>query len=73
MTTDRFKTVVRCVCHRRTFEEIRDMMQAHGLTTFEEVRAKDWCGNGCQMCHPYVKKMIKTGEIAFRPGDVDFE
>lgn len=73
MTLDRLKTVTQCVCHKRTFEEIIAVIREEKIDDFEEALALDIFGQGCRMCHPYVKKAIKTGEVAFRPGDVDFE
>ncbi len=71
MISERFKTVTRCVCHDRTFEEIASLMEKEGAKTVREVIDNDWAGGGCGMCLPYVSNMIRTGEVAFTPGDID--
>lgn len=43
------------------------------LGTLEELVGEGWCGGGCAMCHPYVRKMLMTGETAFAPGDVHIQ
>lgn len=40
-----------------------------GLATLDELIEHKVCGTGCAMCHPYVRKMLATGETAFRIGD----
>ena len=62
------KSVTRCVCHRVTFEELRDYARETGKNLDDLIAEKKCCG-GCQMCRPYVEKMMHTGETAFRPGD----
>jgi bacterioferritin-associated ferredoxin len=58
-----------CVCHRRSFQEVREMAVDLGLATLDELVEHKVCGTGCAMCHPYVRKMLATGETAFRIGD----
>lgn len=63
------KTVVMCVCHRRSFKELQEIAMDKGYATLEDLVSNGYCGGGCTMCHPYVRKMLLTGETAFRPGD----
>ncbi|MEZ4699849.1 MAG: (2Fe-2S)-binding protein [Rhodothermales bacterium] len=56
----------RCVCHGFTFAEIKREADAAGLTRLDELRARGLCGNGCGLCHPYLRRMLETGETAFR-------
>lgn len=58
-----------CVCHRRTFAELKRIAEQRGLTTLTALVDEGWCGGGCSMCHPYVEKMLRTGETEFVPGD----
>lgn len=58
-----------CVCHRRTFKELQTIALDLQLTTLQELVDHNWCGGGCTMCHPYVRKMLVTGETEFAPGD----
>jgi len=64
------KTVVMCVCHRITFEELHEYAEKHNLTDVQELIERNMCCCGCGMCYPYVCKMMRTGEAAFAPGDV---
>lgn len=56
----------RCVCHGRTFGEIKQIASTAGDTTLESLRQRGVCGAGCGRCHPYVKRMLRTGEMVFR-------
>ena len=60
--------VTRCICHNRTFAEIKDLMKQHDVTTFEEVLAREWCGGNCGLCRPYVAQMIQSGDTSFPIG-----
>lgn len=64
------KTVVMCVCHNISFQEIQRKANHQNLTTISELKAKKICSNGCQMCVPYVERMLRTGETEFYPGQV---
>ncbi len=33
----------------------------------EELVANTGCGDQCGMCHPYLERMLKTGETRFTP------
>lgn len=55
----------RCVCFERTFEELKevaDKNSAHSLTMLQ--KHVDF-GQKCELCHPYVRRMLKTGETWF--------
>lgn len=67
----RNRTVTRCVCKYRTFEQIRTLMDVYGLNTVQDVVEKKIAGDSCGMCRPYISNMIRTGEFTFAPGDVD--
>jgi len=60
--------VTRCICHNKSFEEIKIFAEQNKLETVEELQALKYCSNGCQMCAPYVELMLKTGETEFEPG-----
>ncbi len=60
--------VTHCICHSRSFEEIKELASEQNLSTVEELQAEDLCSNSCQMCEPYVELMLETGETAFEPG-----
>ena len=69
--TLRSKTITRCICRYRTFEQIRKLMNTYGLETLEQVIDKKIAGDNCGMCRPYISNMLKTGEFEFAPGEVD--
>ncbi|MEX0927771.1 MAG: hypothetical protein WD266_08040 [Balneolales bacterium] len=62
------KTVIMCVCHRISFEELKDYAMEHDLS-FGDLISREKCCCGCRMCRPYVEKMMRTGQTAFVPGD----
>lgn len=71
MMTDRKKTVTRCVCSYKSFDEIKSIMTSRNMHTLAEVVEQGIAGDSCGMCRPYISNMIKTGEIAFAPGEID--
>lgn len=60
--------VNRCICHNKTFSEIKEFAEQEEITEVSELREIDYCSNNCRMCEPYLKLMFETGEIAFEPG-----
>jgi hypothetical protein len=63
--------VTRCVCSNRTFAELKLTAEKYGVTTLEQLQAKIEFGVTCKLCHPYVTKMLKTGETEFGVMGVD--
>ena len=61
-------TVQKCICHDRTFEEIKDYSESNGYEELEELQADHYCSCSCGFCVPYIELMFKTGETEFRPG-----
>lgn len=55
----------RCVCHKVTFAEIRDWRVEHPRAGFEEVQRRFRCGTGCGLCAPYVRRLLRTGQVVF--------
>lgn len=60
--------VTRCVCHDRTFDEIKTYARKNNISSVKELQARKICSCGCQMCAPYVALVLKTGETFFEPG-----
>lgn len=60
--------VNRCICHERTFEEIKQYAEEKGYTELEDLQIDNYCSNGCRICAPYVEMVLETGETAFEPG-----
>jgi bacterioferritin-associated ferredoxin len=55
----------RCVCHKVTFAEVRDWCTKHPRAGLEEVQREFGCGTGCGLCEPYVRRMMRTGQVVF--------
>lgn len=64
--------VVRCVCHQKSFAELRALARTHGWCTAAEVSLETSCGLGCGSCRPYLEAMMETGATSFavaQPGE----
>lgn len=61
--------VEKCICHNKTFEEIKEYAAEHDISTVEELQKRDFCSNSCRLCAPYVETMLKTGQTEFSPGE----
>lgn len=55
----------RCYCFEKTFAELKDAADAHGVQTVEELQEHAAFGQNCQLCHPYVRRMLRTGQVVF--------
>jgi NAD(P)H-nitrite reductase large subunit len=60
--------VNRCICHKKSFEEIKEYAQENGITRVEELQSAGFSSNSCKMCKPYIELMFETGETSFKPG-----
>ena len=58
-------TIDRCVCFQRTFAELRAVAEATGARTVEALQQHAAFGQRCKLCHPYVRRMLRTGETVF--------
>ncbi len=56
----------RCVCFAIRFAELREVASRTGATTIPELQQHIAFGKGCKLCHPYVQRMLETGEVEFR-------
>jgi len=64
------RSIIQCVCHRRTFRELQEYCEKYKINDVEELIERRMCGCGCAMCVPYVQLMLKTGETVFKPGAI---
>jgi len=55
----------RCYCFDRTFAEIADVLREKNPDTFDALREAADFGWRCELCHPYVRRMMRTGETVF--------
>ena len=58
-------SVTRCVCHQRTFAELKALCAANDWTTVGEISLETNCGLGCGSCRPYLAAMLDTGATSF--------
>lgn len=56
----------RCHCFGKTFAELRAVAEATGAETVVQLQAHALFGQRCRLCHPYVRRMLRTGETVFR-------
>jgi NAD(P)H-nitrite reductase large subunit len=61
--------VTKCICHSRTFEDVKAYAAEQSLTSVGELQAHDICSNSCGLCSPYVQMMLKTGQVEYVPGE----
>ncbi len=55
----------RCLCFDRPFADLRDVADATGARTVGELQQHAAFGRKCGLCHPYVRRMLRTGETVF--------
>ena len=55
----------RCLCHGTAFAALAEAARQSGATTVPELQACADFGRGCGLCHPYVRRMLRTGETVF--------
>jgi bacterioferritin-associated ferredoxin len=72
MSSYRRHSVSKCVCHRVSFQELKDEAKRRKLSSCNDLIQAGLCGGSCTMCHPYVEKMMHTGETEFIPGDFHY-
>ena len=53
-----------CVCRRMPFEHVLPLARAGGWGLDEIARATG-CGASCELCRPYLRRMLATGETEF--------
>jgi len=57
--------ITRCVCYDKTFAELKRLADEHGCKTVEELQRYVEFGLNCKLCHPYVRRMLRSGETVF--------
>ena len=55
----------RCVCYQRSFSELKAIAEKTGATALRELQKHVKFGFNCGLCHPYVRRMLQTGETVF--------
>jgi bacterioferritin-associated ferredoxin len=52
-------------CYQQTFEDLKAIAEDTGADSIEDLQAHVTFGKNCQLCHPYVRRMLETGETVF--------
>ena len=55
----------RCFCYSTTFGELKAVADATGAATVPELQQHVTFGKNCKLCHPYTRRMLRTGETVF--------
>lgn len=58
-------TIDRCQCFEVPFAALRDVAEATGARTVAELQQHVRFGQQCRLCHPYVRRMLRTGHVVF--------
>jgi bacterioferritin-associated ferredoxin len=58
-------TIDRCYCYQHTFAELKAIADETGADSVEALQAHVSFGKNCELCHPYVRRMLSTGETVF--------
>lgn len=58
--------VTRCVCDDITFKEIKKISLEMGAKNVNQLSEANICATNCKLCVPYIHRMLKTGETAFK-------
>jgi len=63
-------SVQRCVCRRADFKTLKQIATDKGYDSVEDFQEQQIAGDGCGLCIPYMREMLKTGKTSFEPGSV---
>lgn len=55
----------RCYCFQHTFADMKEVADEEHARTVEALQEHITFGHNCQLCHPYVRRMLRTGQTAF--------
>ena len=55
----------RCYCFQKTFAELKTVAEATGAAGVAALQEHVVFGQQCTLCHPYVRRMLRTGATVF--------
>lgn len=58
-------TIDRCYCYDQTFADLKSVAEETGADSIVALQQHVRFGKNCQLCHPYVRCMLKTGQTVF--------
>lgn len=56
----------RCVCYGVRFQELKRVAEETAARSIQQLQKEVAFGRNCRLCHPYVRRMLETGEVVFR-------
>lgn len=57
--------VTRCVCFDISFAQLKKVANTNDVHDLEALQQCVEFGQKCGLCHPYVQRMLRTGETEF--------
>ncbi len=55
----------RCYCYQQTFATLKEVADETGAASVEALQEHVRFGQNCELCHPYVRRMLATGQTSF--------
>ena len=55
----------RCYCYEVRFARLKRVAEDTGADSVAALQEHVTFGKNCQLCHPYVRRMLRTGEVVF--------
>lgn len=55
----------RCHCFDVPFADLADVAEEAGAETVKALQQHVRFGEKCQLCHPYVRRMLRSGQTVF--------
>jgi bacterioferritin-associated ferredoxin len=55
----------RCYCFEKRFADLKTVAEETGAATVQDVQQHVEFGKNCRLCHPYVRRMLRTGQTSF--------
>ncbi|MFO8098142.1 MAG: (2Fe-2S)-binding protein [Salinibacter sp.] len=55
----------RCYCYQQTFATLNAVAEKTGAASIEALQEHVTFGKNCELCHPYVRRMLDTGKTSF--------
>ncbi len=55
----------RCYCFQQTFATLKAVAEATEARSVAALQTRVVFGERCKLCHPYVRRMLRTGATVF--------
>ncbi len=57
--------ITHCICHSISFAAILEQCRANGISALDDLVCQLDVANSCQLCHPYLRAALETGQTEF--------